>query len=296
MRSRRARNIRDAPAVELLRVPLAGTPVYTQTRRSILLVAASSQRGLGWVIAHLAADLKVGGPLPRRHSGYVYFLKWRCRLVLALRVLLEVHVLVRVLPGLGIAPAEVSAHVRAAGGRQVVALTLEAYVLVGMIVHVSAVLRVATLEQWTGPEARRRGECHLLVKVLLIVGLLGVSEGVSFTYSVERAGAMRGIRYTALRQSLEVVVKGVRRQGRGLARVVAVLLEGLTGRWGERTWHVEAGRVVLLLRKHLRHAEGLPLPDACVYLAKLAAEHVLDVGDALCRACEDVSVWSDGTK
>lgn len=95
---------------------------------------------------------------------------------------------------------------------------------------------------------------------------------------------MRGVRYTALRQGLEVVVEGIGRQRRRLVRVVAVLLEGLTGRRGERTWHVEVGRIVLLRRKYFRHAEGLPLSDARVYLTEFAAEHMLDVGDALRRA------------
>lgn len=159
VRSRRARNIRDASAVEPLRVLLAGTSVHTQTGRPILLVITSNQRGLGRIIAHLSAELEVGRPLPRRHPGYVYLLERRRRLILGLRVLLEMHVLVRMLPGLGITPAEVSAHVRAAGGRQVVALTasLKTHVLIGVIVHAGfgAVLRVAALERRTSPGSRR---------------------------------------------------------------------------------------------------------------------------------------------
>lgn len=80
-------------------------------------------------------------------------------------------------------------------------------------------------------------------------------------------------------------MEGIGRQRRGFARVV-VLLEGLTGRRSERTWYVETGRVVLLRRKHFRYAEGLPLPDTRIYLAEFAAEHVLNVSDALRRTCK----------
>lgn len=117
---------------------------------------------------------------------------------------------------------------------------------------------------------------------------MGISEGIAV--AVERAGAMRRIRYTALCQGLEVVMEGIGRQRRRLARVVAVLLEGLTGRRGERTWHIEVGRVVLLLRKNLCYAESLSFPNACINFAELATEYVLDVSDALRRTCEDISL------
>lgn len=184
--SRRAGNIRDTPAVEPLRVPLAGASVNTQTRWSILLVTADTQRGFVRIIAHLPTDLEVSGPFPRRHSGYVYLLERRRRLVLGFRVFLKVHVLIRVLSSLRIAPAKVSTHVRAAGSRQVVTLTasLEAHVLIRVIVDadVGAVLRVAALEHGTSPgTTRRRGprERHVLVKILLIIGLLRISESVA---------------------------------------------------------------------------------------------------------------------
>lgn len=184
VRSRRARNICDAPAVEPLRRPLAGTSVHTQTGWSILLVTANNQRSLGRVITHLSADFKIR-PLSRRHPGYVYLLERRCRLVLGLRVFLEVHVLVRVFPGLRITPAKVPTHIRAGGSYQVVTLTasLEAYIFVRVIMHtgVGAVLRVAALEHGTSPRTRQRGpgERHVLVEILLIVGRLGISESVA---------------------------------------------------------------------------------------------------------------------
>lgn len=57
VRARRARDVRDASAVEPLRVSLAGASLRAQTDRRILLTGA--QRALARVIVHLSADLEI---------------------------------------------------------------------------------------------------------------------------------------------------------------------------------------------------------------------------------------------
>lgn len=143
------------------------------------------------------------------------------------------------------------------------------------------ILRIAALENRSGPRTagRWRGprERHVLIQnVFLLVAVLGIAEGVAI--------AMGRVRDAALCQSLQVIVKGIRWQRRGLARIVTIVLEGLTGRRGKGTWYVEIRGIVLLWRKHLRYTQCLSLPDAGVYLAELAAKHMLDVGDTLRRA------------
>lgn len=213
----------------------------------------------------------------------MYLLERRLRLI---PELLEVHVLVRVIPGLGVTSGQVSTRVRTSRS-QIIPLSvrregsLKAHVLVGVIVHAGlAVLRVAALENGPGPTARgRRGprEHHVLVEVLLLVAILSVAEA---------AVAMGRVRDAALRQGLQVVVEGVRWQRRRLARIETIVVKGLTGRRGERTRHVEIRGVVLLRGEHFCHAECLSLPDADVYFAELGSEHVLNISDAFRCTCK----------
>lgn len=146
-----------------------------------------------------------------------------------------------------------------------------------------AVLRVAALQDAPGPgEAagrRAAGVHHVLVDVLVAVivsedrrvvraAVLGVRE--RFVAAGQRAAAVRRVRHAAFREGLQVVLERVRGQRGRLAGVVAVAVEVLAGRRGQRTRHVEVRRVVLL-REHLGHAQSLPLADPRVDLAELAA-------------------------
>lgn len=170
------------------------------------------------------------------------------------------------------------------------ALTLKTYVLIRMIVHAGfAIFWIAALKNGTSPRTagRRRAprKHHILIEILLLVAILGVSEGVAV--ASKRTSTVRWIRNAALGQSLQIVVKGIGRKGRRFARVITILLKSLTGRrWGDWTWHVKVRGVVLLRGEHLRYAESLPFSNASVYLAELAAKYILDIGNSFRRACK----------
>lgn len=281
-----ARNIGNASAVHSSGRLLAGASFCPQTGRAVVFVHARGSRPIG-IIIHLSTDFEIGHPLSGRHPRYVNLLERCVGLASGLRVLLEVDVLVRVMvPRFRVASRQVSVGMGCGRGRQFRPVaTLETHVLVRVFLvsaRAVAILRVASLQHGSGSGATsggRIGVQHVLVHVLLalivaknrrVVRATALRIRERFIGVGQRAAAIGRIRHAALRQRFEIVVERVGWKRGRLAGIVAISVEVLTARRGQRAWNVEIGRVVLL-REHLRHAQSFPLPNTGVYLAELAS-------------------------